>query len=51
MEEVLIKPGGIDFRIENWRITKVIPFYFNFGSNLIISVLVEAYSLVAGLSL
>ena len=35
----------------HWHITSVIPFYFNFGSNLIISVLVEAYSLVTGLSL
>ena len=35
----------------HWHITSLIPFYFNFGSNLIISALVEAYSLVAGLSL
>lgn len=34
-----------------WHIISVISFYFNFGSNLIIFVLVEAYSLVAGLSL
>ena len=31
----------------HWHIISVISFYFNFGSNLIIFVLVEAYSLVA----